>query len=830
MLQSLARLYYRLTLGHPWLVSLAVLLLLAGAAHQAQHFRLDASSDSLVAENNEEIRYYREISARYGSDEFLIVTYKPEVELFSQAALAELENLRDDLAGLDFARDVTSILDVPLLDSPAQTLSDVQQGIRTLGDDDVDPQLAREEFLTSPLYEDLLVNDDADVTAVLVTLERDQRLAQLIERRDELRILRSDEGLTGEQQQELRELDTAIAERNAELQDELDAEIGKVRSILDEYRDDAEIHLGGVPMITVDMIKFVRDDIRTFGVAVGLFIIVLLALAFGRLRWVVVPSVICAAVALGMVGFLGFMSWPVTVVSSNFISLVLIITLSLIVHLIVRHRELHTREPSASQGELLRRTVDSKFKPSFYTAVTTFVSFATLMFADIQPVMDFGRMMASAVVFAFVLAFIAFPALLAPTSPGPVPRQGVDLMGGFTRGVCMLASRHGGAIWVLFALVVVIAVAGMTRLTVENRFIDFFHESTEIHQGMLQIDRELGGTTPLDIVLDAPASYLESEGEAWEDDFALDAGQGPTSGYWFNEFQMDEVTAIHDWLDEIETTGKVLSVATTHKMITHLNGGEPPDTLQMAVIYQRLPEQMRRILYDPYMSNDGNQLRFAVRVVDSDPDLRRDALLERIRTEVPERFDLEPGQVNLTGMLVLYNNVMQSLFRSQFVTLAIVFVAIMIMFGLLFRSLKMAVIGPVPTLIAACTVLGVMGLFGIPLDIMTMTIAAITVGIGVHDTIHYSDRFQAEMRRHGDYDQALEEAHTNVGRAMVYTTVIVTLGFSILTLSNFVPTIYFGLLTGVAMIFALISNMTLLPLLIKWLRPFDKDAAAGRAG
>lgn len=820
MLKRLADAYYRVTLGHPWVVATAVVLLLIGAAYQAQDFRLDASSDSLVLEGDADMQYYREIRARYGSDDFLIVTYTPDEDLFANASLERLEALRDDLAGLEFVSGVVSMLDVPLIDSPRQTLSDVADGTRTLLDDDVDRDLAREEFRTSPLYRDLLMNRAADTTALLVTLRADAELAALAQRRDELRLRRADEGLDAAEQQELAQVEAAYSERNAELQADLEVAIRDVRDILDRYRDSARIHLGGVPMITADMIEFVRGDIRTFGIAVALFIVALLAASFGRVRWVVVPSAICAGVALGMVGFLGLMSWPVTVVSSNFISLVLIITLSLIVHLVVRHRELHMLSPAAPQSQLLRETIDSKFKPSFYTAITTFVSFAALMFADIRPVIDFGLMMACAVAFAFVMSFVLFPVMLAHTHTGATPRRRADVTAFITRSFAHLVERRSAAVWIVFGLIVVVAGAGMTRLSVENRFIDYFHSSTEIHQGMRLIDQELGGTTPLDVILDAPAEFLAEDDEGFDewDDYGED--EGPTSGYWFNEFLMEDVGEIHEWLEGFQATGKILSIATTHEMITHLNDGQPPDTVRMAVIYQRLPADLRAILYDPYMSEDGNQLRFDIRVIDSDPDLRRDELLRNIRQGLPEQFDLDAEQVNLTGMLVLYNNVMQSLLTSQFVTMGIVFAVIMLMFGLLFRSLKMALIGPLPTLIAACTVLAVMGLLGIPLDIMTITIAAITIGIGVHDTIHYTDRFQSEIRAHGDYDRALREAHMNVGRAMFYTTVIITLGFSILVLSNFIPTIYFGLLTGVAMIFALVSNLSLLPLLIRRLKPF----------
>lgn len=824
MLQRLVDGYYRATLQHPLLTILVVLALLAAAVYQAQHFRLDASSDSLVLENDDDLLYYREVRAQYGSDEFLIVTYTPHGELFSDESLTTLQALRDELAAQDGVREVVSLLDVPLLDSPRQTLSDLEDGIRTLLDDDVDRALARQEFLSSPLYRNLVINPDGDTTALLVFLERHEEAYDLLVRRDDLRLQRAAEGLSAEQAAELDRISTEFARLSAELQAELEEGIARARTILDRYRDRATIHLGGVPMIAADMIDFVRSDLRVFGIGVGLFIIGLLSLAFRRIRWVVVPAAICGGVALGMIGFLGFMGWPVTVVSSNFISLVLILTLSLIVHLIVRHRELHRLDPSRGQHALLRETIDTKFKPSLYSAITTMVSFGSLLFADIRPVMDFGLMMVYAVGFGFVLSFVLFPSALALLSPGRPPARQRDITARANLGFAGVVERRPGMVGLTFVLLVILGVAGMSRLSVENRFIDYFKTTTEIYQGMVLIDRELGGTTPLDVILNAPAEFLEDDDD-WEDDFPFaEEDAGPTAGYWFNEFRLVEVGEIHDWLDGLPETGKVLSVATANELITFLNEGEPLDTFGLAIMYERLPDELRGVLLDPYLTPDGNQIRISIRVIDSDPDLRRDELLRRIEKGLSERFGLAPEQVRLSGMLVLYNNVMQSLFQSQFLTLFIVFGTIMLMFGFLFRSIKMAVIGPTPTLVAACMVLGVMGWLGIPLDIMTITIAAITVGIGVHDTIHYTYRYAEELGRSGDYRAAVKASHASVGQAMVYTTVIITLGFSILALSNFIPTIYFGLFTGVAMVFALLSNLTLLPLLLVVLRPFPTTA------
>ncbi len=822
MFQRLVNALQRALIGHPYAVVAVVLLLLAGGIHQARHFELEASAESLLLEDDRNLETYREVRQRYGSDAVLFVTFTPQSPLFEKATLDTLDALRSDLAGVEGVASVTSILDVPLIQASDVSFQSLQKGAPTLRDADISLAAARKEFRTSPLYSDLILSDDGDTTAMLVRLQADQRHERLVERRMELRERREAGKLDPAGRQALAELERRIDVVKDRNQARLEQQVAAIRDVVARYRDGAEIHLGGVPMIAVDMIDFVRSDIATFGVGVGLFIVVLLAVAFRRLRWVLVPTAICATTVVAMVGWIGFMRWPVTVVSSNFISLVLIITLSLIVHLIVRYRELHAHDESCGQRELLGQTLASKVKPSFFTSLTTGISFASLMFADIQPVMDFGLMMVCSVAAAFVFTFLLFPSLLAPLKPARVPHAKRDWAGAANLGIAHVVHRHPGRTTVAFALLVVLGVAGALRLTVENRFIDYFHEETEIHQGMVLIDRQLGGTTPLDVVIDAPQGFIEDykEARAFDEELGIQSEPTPAEGYWYNARKLDRVVEIHDYLERFEATGKVLSIGTAWEMLLRINDGEPLEPYELGILHNRIPKDLREQLIGPYMTEDGNEIRFDIRVIDSLPGLQRDKLIERIRTGIPANFDVKPGQVTVSGMLVLYNDVMQSLLRSQIATLAIVAGAIMLMFGALYRSWRMALIGPIPTVVAASLVLGIMGWIGLPLDIMTMTIAAIVIGIGVDDTIHYVDRFQVEVRDGADYPAAAEIAHREVGRALVYTTVIVTLGFSILTLSNFMPTIYFGLLTGLAMVFALLSNLALLPVLLEKLRPF----------
>ena len=822
MTQRLFELYQRLTLGKPLLVLLAVAALLATAAFYAGQFRLDASADTLVLENDADLRFYREVRETYGAEDFLVVTYRPDGPLFGEASLQRLQAMSAELLALDNVTAITNILNVPLIDSPRLSLTEVQQrGVRTLSQPHTDPQLARQEFLSSPLYRDLIINRDGDTTAMLVVLRKDQRNAELLEERSRLRQLaREPGGLNAEQAARLTEVENTYRTSSAALQKRTARDIAAIREVLDRYRDAATIFLGGVPMIASDMIDFVAEDIRVFGLGIAVFLLVLLTIAFRSLRWVAVPALICGASALAMVGLLGLMQWPVTVVSSNFISLMLIITLSLVVHLIVRYRELLAASPDGDQRELLRETLRSKMAPSLFTSATTVVSFASLVVSDIRPVIDFGLMMVCGVSFAFVLCMLMFPAMQARLSPGGGADPSGDVTQRITGAFATLIRRAGTPVLLAYLLLVVAGVVGISRLTVENRFIDYFKESTEIYQGMVVIDKELGGTTPLDVILDAPPAFLAEQAAPEEDEFAglpgLGGGNPITSGdsYWWNSFALEEIGRIHDYLESLDETGKVLSLATTADMLTMLNGDEPLNSFFLNLVYQFLPKDVKDILITPYLAPDGNQVRFSIRVIDSDPNLQRNALLEKIRSDLVDRFELQPEQVHLSGALVLYNNVLQSLVGSQVTTLAVVFAAILLMLLILFRSPSVALIAAVPTLVAAGLILGLMGWLRIPLDIMTITIAAITIGIGVDNAIHYSHRFREESAAGASPTDAMLAAHRSVGRAMYYTSVIVSLGFSILALSNFIPSIYFGLFTGLAMLLALIANLTLLPLLL----------------
>ncbi len=829
MLSSFIALYKKAILERPiiTLVMICALILLAG--FYSTDFKLDASADSLVLEHDEDLRYYRSIRARYGSDDFLVITYTPENDLFSSETLKNLRMLRDDLLKIENVETVVSILDVPLINSPKISLTEIEDKVRTLEDPDTDIELARREFLESPLYQNLIISPDGKTTALQVILRWDETFYSLVKKRDILREKQLVTPLSPEEKKALRTVSKAFDEYLEVFMEQQSKDIASVRKIMDQYRHHATLYLGGVPMIASDMIDFIRHDLLVFGLGVLCFLIIMLTIFFRKPRWIVLPMFSCFSAVLIMFGFLGFMEWQVTVVSSNFTSLLLIITLSLTVHLIVRYHELQEQYPRADQINLVFNTVKTKALPSLYTALTTIVAFGSLLVSGIRPVIDFGWMMSIGIALAFLLSFMLFPAGLMLLTPLKIKRN-QDFTGKMTRWFAVIIEHHGTSTLIVFLLIMIMSAIGISRLTVENRFIDHFKKSTEIYQGMEKIDRELGGTTPLDVVVDADAEFLEllaseKDEEFFEDEFddeyEREAGLSGTS-YWYNSYRLDTINAIHDYLNQLPETGKVLSLATVMEMMKQLNDDAAFDNVTLSVIYKKLPEEIKKTLFDPYMSEDGNQIRLAVRVFESDPSLKRKELLQTIHDHLIDHLGFTKDQFHLTGMLVLYNNMLQSLFRSQILTLGVVFLAIIFMFMILFKSINLAIIGIIPNLVSAGMVLGLMGWLNIPLDMMTITIAAITIGIAVDDTIHYIHRFQIEIQKDYDYTATVRRCHASVGRAMYYTSVTIIIGFSILALSSFIPTIYFGLLTGFAMLVALVANLTLLPLLLVLFKPAGK--------
>lgn len=866
MIDSLMRVYDRLVLGRPWLALCLVALVVAGFASQIGKIKLDASADSLMLQGDPSLEFYREISAEYSSEEFVLLTWQPHVELLADESLEPLRRMADELRLLDGVSSVTTVWDVPLLESPLVTLSDITspEPLPSLDKPGIDKDLVLRELTTSPIYADLLASRDGQLTAVQINLQRDERYYDLLSTRDALRIKRAEEGLSGSEKRELAAVAALFKAHTAVALDAQSQLVERVRAIAQRYRSHADIFVGGVPMIAADMVSFIARDLVIFGSAILGVMLVILALIFRRVRWVVIPLLTCSATVAIMLGLLGGLDWRMTVISSNFVAVLLIMTLAISIHLVVRYRELHALEPDGDLHERVLRTVRLMATPCIYTGITTIVAFVSLVVSGIQPVIDFGWMMTTGITLGLVLNFIMVPCLMLVWPEGkPHRHAGTDAP--MTAFFARVVDHRGTVILFVTGTLVVLTAIGISRLQVENRFIDYFHKSTEIYQGMELLDSQLGGTVPLDIIIapldmDQPLPGLESApagnaepvseddpfaedvddfgaapvaiaaADEWGDEFDSDvddfggSGESFSPSYWFSLGGMRELDAVHNYVDSLPETGKVLSLSTVFSVVKNLLGDDV-GSVELALVQKSLPPDVSAMMVDPYFSREREQARVSVRVKETSKDLRRDQFLKDLRSNLVETLDIAPERIRFTGMLVLYNNVLQSLFKSQILTLGAVFLAILVMFLVLFRSLSLALIALAPNMLAAGLVLGVMGLVGIPLDIMTITIAAIVVGIGVDDCIHYVHRFMAEFAVDRNYEAAMYRCHNSIGRAMYYTTVTVVVGFSMLALSNFTPSIYFGLLTVLAMIAAVLGALLLLPLLIVRFKPLGPEGS-----
>ena len=827
---------------YPKTVLLLIALILIGMAAGLPRFKLDASSESLTLEHDHDLDVFREVSQRYRSGDFLVVAYTPEDDLFSDASLATLAELRSDLLQIEGVVGINSILDVPLLYSPKLSLTDIAKGPPTLLSEGVSRAQARQEFLTSPIYKDLILGPEGKTTALQLNLTVDDRYIQLVQERDELRAKRDSQGLTKAEEAALDEVSEIFLQYRTQAARDSRARVQAVRDLVAQYEDKAEIFVGGVSMITADMIRFIQHDLVVFGLAVLAFMLIILGTIFRTWRFVIIPIAVCITSVVMMLGLVSWLDWRLTVISSNFVALLLVITLALTIHLVVRYREYAADNPDWSQRRLVVETARTMALPCLYTSLTTIAAFASLVISDIGPVIDFGWLMTIGLVVALVLAFSLLPAalMLLPRESGPVLHDDEEhKRPPITLYCSRFVENHGRWVAILSVLVAILSIWGVSRLQVENRFIDYFHEETEIHQGLLLIDQKLGGTISLDILIDAPeqAASPWSNGEedpfaetatttaeedpfATADPFAADTGNATEPKYWMTVGNLRQIEELHDWLDAQPEIGKVQSLATLYKVGKDLNGGF--NDFELALMANALPEYVADVLLGPYLSSADKQTRITMRVKDSYPGLKRLALVERIRQHIDDTNNFEMENVQFNGLLVLYNNMLQSLFSSQITTAGAVFAVILLMLVVLFRSVVVAVTAIIPNLLAAVAILGSMGLFGVPLDMMTITIAAITLGIGVDGTIHYVYRFKKEIVVDGDYVQAMHRSHGSIGRAVYYTTVVIVFGFSIMALSQFIPTIYFGLLTGVAMLLALLSSLVLLPKLLLFVRPFNR--------
>lgn len=813
--------YTRFVFPHAKALIAFIALLTVFMGFMAATLRVDASAETLLLENDKDLAYTRLVAKRYRTPDFLIITFSPNGDLLGPGALETIERLSGALEELDGVSGVMSILNVPLLQSPPKPVKELLENIPTIGDGTADLAMAREEFLNNPLYASNLVSPDFKTTALQISLDYDQHYFDLLDR---LNALRSEQNRS---EQALNQAETEFRAYRDAMREHHHRLIAEVREVLAANSGSGELFLGGVDMIADDMITYVKRDLSTFGVAVLLLLVAVLWTVFRQKRWVILPLVIAASSISVTIGLLGLLGFEVTVISSNFIALQLIITISIIIHLIVRYRELEVREQTWPQEKLVLESVLSMSAPTFFAIVTTIAGFASLMLSGIKPVMALGWMMSIGISISLVITYLLFPAiniLLKPVRPDLVFDREFSL----TKHLARYTEKHGNVILVASGIMVAFAVTGASKLIVENSFIDYFKQSTEIYQGMSVIDRQLGGTTPLSITIDMPSlpkktpdpSARESGFDEFDEFEAELAAEANEAQYWFTDERMETVRSVQAWLEQVPHVGKVLSLGTLLEVGRTLNEGKELNNFDLALLYNELPETFADMILKPYVSIEHDQVRFALRIIDSDPTLRRNAMLQELERGLVETLGIPAEHVHVSGIMVLYNNMLQSLFDSQIATLGVMVALLFCMFWLIFRSLRVALVAIVANLIPVGVIFGFMGYAAIPLDMMSITIAAISIGIAVDDTIHYLHRFKKELAVDGDYPAAMHRSHASIGYAMSYTSAAIMVGFLILVLSVFIPTITFGLLTVLAMFMAIIADLLLLPKLILLFKPF----------
>ena len=794
-----AHLYENTILKNPKSIFVILLFALLSFGYYSKDFRLDASSETLLIEGDPDLEYLREITDRYGSKEFLVITYTPNEGMVTDASINNLLSLKYKIQSLDWVHSVITLLDIPLLNNSDTPLQERLENFKTLKDESVDKKRGFKEILDSPVFRNFVISEDGETSGIIVNIKQIPPLEDI-------------ENKTRKEIEEYRDLIKKQNHKN----------ILEIRNVIKSYEDIGKIYLGGIPMIADDMMTFIKSDIVVFGLGVLLFIIATLWFVFRKLIWIIIPISSCIFSIIIMMGLLGLLGWKVTVISSNFIALMLILTMAMNIHLSTRFLQLKKTYPSKNNLEILTLTTGKMFWPILYTVITTVIAFLSLIFSEIKPIIDFGWMMTFGLLTSFIVTFSLLPTLLniVPTKSISVKKDKESII---TKFLGNLSLNYQMPIFIVTVIVIILSVFGISKLEVENSFINYFSKKTEIYKGMKLIDEELGGTTPLEVILKFPEEKKEEENQE-NDDFEDwgDENEQDDDKYWFTKDKIDTITSVHNYLDSLPQIGKVLSFSSIIDVATQLNNNKPLGTLEMGVLYTKIPQAIKTEIIDPYISIKDNEARISLRIIDSQEDLRRNDLINKINYDLQNKIGIEKDRYKLAGVLILFNNLLQSLFKSQILTLGLVMIGIFAMFLILFKNIKLSLIGVVPNFIAAFFILGIIGMLGIPLDMMTITIAAITIGIAVDNSIHYIYRFKEEFNKIQDYKETLKTCHSTVGIAILNTSITIVFGFSILVLSKFIPTIYFGVFTGLAMLLAMISVLTLLPSLILTIKPFGK--------
>ena len=786
----LANFYQKNVIQKPRLIFSLLIVCLLVFGYFSKNFKLDASSETLLIEGDPDLKYLNEITQRYGAREFLVLTYTPEENMISSNSINNLQNLKNKIQSLNWVHSVVTLLDIPLLNSTDKPLAERLKDFSTLKTDGIDKERGFKEILNSPVFRNFVISEDGNTSGIIVYLKS------------------KDTNKKFKNKKEFEDFKDNNKKKNHE-------NILEIRKIIKDFSNSSKIHLGGIPMIADDMMTFIKNDILVFGLGVLFFIIATLWFVFRKIIWIIIPLSSCFFSVVIMTGLLGLLGWKVTVISSNFIALMLILTMAMNIHMSTRFLQFKKKFPKLKKTKIIVMTTEKMFWPILYTVLTTICAFLSLIFSEIKPIIDFGWMMTFGLITSFTITFTLLPTLL-----NFVKNSNVYLAKNenskITSFFANKSINNKKIIIGITTIAIILSISGISKLEVENSFINYFNKNTEIYKGMKLIDEKLGGTTPLEVIVKFPKKNVTED----EDDWGDESEDENSEKYWFTKDKIDKINKVHNYLDSLEPVGKVLSFSSIIEVANQLNDGKPLGALEIGVLYSKIPEAIKKEVVDPYISIKDSEARISLRIKDSKKDLRRNDLINQITFDLENKIGLKKEEYKLGGVLILFNNLLQSLFKSQILTLGFVMAGIFIMFLILFRNIKLSLIGVVPNFIAAFFILGIIGLAGIPLDMMTITIAAITIGIAVDNSIHYIYRFKEEFLKVKDYKKTLKLCHSTVGIAILNTSITIVFGFSILVMSNFIPTIYFGIFTGIAMLLAMISVLTLLPTLLLMFKPF----------
>jgi len=807
---------YKKILEQPKLILILLLILLSLAFYQGKKFQLDASADTLLIENDPDLNYLRSVNERYASEDFFVVTYSPK-ELLNKSNIKEFKKFVDEINNFKWVSKTISVLNSPLFESSDKPLIEKIKDIEYITNKDVDFNKALRELKNSPVYKKLIINDDASVFGIVVYIKDNQEYLSALKLNKNLLDKKQKNLLTSEDKIQLEKhsiyLEKLKKQRNKEYED-YNAEI---RSHITNYKSQASINLSGIPMIVEDLINYVKKDIVIFGSGVFIFMLITLWIIFRDIKWVIFPLLSCLISIALMIGTLGYLNWKVTVISSNFISIMLVLTMEINIHYIQRYKQFQNLYPKKNETELTELTANGIFQSILYGVFITIIGFLSFIFCDIRPVIDFGYMMSVGLIISMLVTMILLPSLIIQFKPKITKKDKVK-DSKFFKNLANFAINQKLLIIFSSAAILIASFYGSSKITVENSFINYFNKDTEIYKGMKLIDEKLGGTTPLEIIVKFKDS--SSKKDSSDDFFETSSSDEFKDSYWFTNFRTGTITNIHKYLESLPEIGKVLSFYSVIQMGEKINDNKKLGSLEMAILYSKLPDDIKKNIVSPYISIENNEARFSVRVVDSNPNLNRKELLKKIQNHLEENLKLSKDDFKITGVFVLFNNQLQSLYKSQIQTLSFSYFGILLALFLLFRSWKLSLIASAPDMVASMLILGSLGFLKIPLDMMTITIATIVMGIGTRAGIYYINRFKSEFAIHKDYKKTIIACHETVGRSIVIAALTIIFGFSILVLSNFNPTINFGILIGIAIFAALILSLTIMPLLLLITKPF----------